>query len=347
MRMASQTSPKKPRVLVVDDNPFIVELLGDLMQVDGYEVVSAADGPEALAQVAADPPDLILLDIMMPGQDGYAVCRQLKQQPATRLVPIVLITSLGEETHRLEGIEAGADDFLTKPVSGAELRARARSLLKLKAFTDELESAEVVFRALAKTIAARDRYTWGHCERVAGFAAALAKRLGLPQAEVQTTARGAFLHDLGKVGVPDAVLLKAGPLDREERAVIEQHPVIGADLLRPLKTFREVTTVIRHHHERLDGSGYPDHLAGDTIPLAAQIVSVVDIYEALTSTRSYRPALPPAEAKRILQEEAARRWRDRELVDAFLGLRENDSHRAAASARRSSGGEGGRQQVLG
>lgn len=334
MAIATRVSTRKARILVVDDTPANMELLAAVMQAEGYEVASASDGLEALRHVAAAPPDLILLDVMMPKRDGYAVCRELKQQRATRLVPIVLTTAQGDEDHRLMGIEAGADDFLTKPVSHAELRARVRSLLKLKAFTDELEHAEVVFRALAQTIAARDRYTGSHCERVAAAAVALAERVGLPGPEVETTARGAFLHDLGKVGVPDAVLLKPGPLSAEERAMIEQHPVIGANLLRPLKTFQGVTTVIRQHHERLDGSGYPDHLRRDAISLPAQIVGLVDVYEALTTTRPYRPALPHSEAAAILREEAARGWRVPELVESFITLMED---RGARGARRPPG----------
>lgn len=322
MYRGPQASPKKPRILIVDDNLQNVELLTALMQAEGYEISSASNGLEALAQVATSPPDLILLDIMMPELDGFTVCQMLKADPATRLLPIVLITALGAEEHKLRGIEVGADDFLTKPFSRAELKARVRALIKLKAFTDELEHAEAVFRALALTIAARDGYTAGHCERLASYGAALAKRLGLPEAEVQTIARGAFLHDLGKVGVPDAVLLKPKPLTSEERALIEQHPGLGADLLRPLKTFQEVATIIRHHHEKYDGSGYPDGLAGDAIPLGAQIVTIADVYDALTTTRPYRAALSHQEAVRVLQEEGERGWRNRELVKAFIALLE-------------------------
>lgn len=324
MHASPQASPKKPRILIVDDNPQNVELLTALMQSEGYEVISASNGQEALARVATLPPDLLLLDIMMPGLDGFTVCQTLKADPATRLIPIVLITALGEEEHKLQGIDVGADDFLTKPVSQAELKARVRSLLKLKTFTDELEHAEAVFRALALTIAARDQYTAGHCERLARYGAALAQRLGLPGPEVQTIARGAFLHDLGKVGVPDGVLLKPGPLNPEERALIEQHPVLGAGLLRPLKTFQGAATIIQHHHEKYDGSGYPDGLAGDAIPLGAQIVTIVDVYDALTTTRPYRVALSHQEAVRILREEVERGWRNRELVKAFIALLEEE-----------------------
>lgn len=307
-------------ILIVDDNPQNVELLSAWMTAEGYRVTVAGDGQAALNQVATAPPDLILLDVMMPRMDGYAVCRQLKAHPETRLVPIILITALGAEEHKLKGIEAGASDFLTKPVSAVELKTRVRSLLQLKAFTDELEHAEAVFRALAVTIEARDGYTAKHCERLARYATALATHLGLSEPEVQIVARGAFLHDLGKVGVPDGILLKPGPLNPEEQATMARHSVLGAALLKSLKTFQAVVPIIRHHHERYDGSGYPDGLAGDTIPLGAQIVAIVDGYDALTTDRPYRTALSHEEAARILREEAAKGWRNPELVEAFLIL---------------------------
>ncbi len=339
--MAPPGSPKRPRVLVVDDEATNIKLLTTMMRSEGYEVASAADGQEALAQVAAATPDLILLDVMMPERDGYDVCRQLKQQPETRLVPIVLITALGKEEHRLAGIEAGADDFLTKPISGTELRARVRSLLKLKAFTDELEHAHFVLRSLALTLDARSRYTGGHSKRVAAAAMALAEALGLTGPEVESVGRGGFLHDLGKVGIPDAILLKPGSLTPEERIVIERHPVIGADLVQPLKTFHVVAPIIRHHHERWDGTGYPDGLAEDAIPLGAQIVGLLDVYDALTTARAYRPALTSPEALQILrQERADGRWRA-DLVEAFLALTENGRRRPASS--RSGRGRNGRR----
>lgn len=344
--MAPPGSPKRPRVLVVDDEATNIKLLTAMMHAEGYEVASAADGKQALAQVAAAAPDLILLDVMMPERDGYDVCRQLKQQPETRLVPIVLITALGEEEHRLAGIEAGADDFLTKPISGTELRARARSLLKLKAFTDELEHTHSVLRSLALTLDARSRYTGGHSKRVAAAAMALAEALGLTAPEVESVGRGGFLHDLGKLGIPDAVLLKPGALTPEERIVMERHPVIGADLLRPLKTFHMVAPIIRHHHERWDGTGYPDGLAEDAIPLGAQIVGLLDVYDALTTARAYRPALTSPEALQILRQERVNgRWRS-DLVEAFLALTEN-GRRRPGSARKGRRGNGRRQSAAG
>jgi len=319
-RFPPLVSPKKPRLLVVDDNAKNVELLTALMQAEGYKVVSASDGLEALAQVAAAPPDLILLDIMMPGLDGYAVCRQLKERPETRLVPIVLLTALGAEDHLIRGIESGADDFLTKPFSQAELTARVRSLLKLKAYTDELEHAEAMLVTLGRTVEAKDPYTQGHCERLSAYSVALARALGRPPEELMALDRGGALHDLGKIGIPDAILLKPTGLGEAEWAIMREHPAIGERICLPLRSLKPVLPIIRHHHERWDGSGYPDGLSGEAIPLTARILQVVDIFDALTTARPYKPALSHAAAIRALQDEVARGWRDPHVVQPFIEL---------------------------
>lgn len=320
MRRPQPPSSKRPRILIVDDIPQNVDLVRSLMQAEGYEVASATNGLEALAQVAVAPPDLILLDIMMPTLDGYAVCRQLKARPETRLVPIVLITALGEEADKLLGIEAGADDFLTKPFSHAELRARARSLLKLKAFTDELEHAETMLLTLGRTVEAKDPYTQGHCERLAAYSVVLGQELGLPPDDLTALDRGGALHDLGKIGIPDAILLKPAGLTKAEWAIMREHPVIGERICLPLRSLRRVLPIIRHHHERWDGGGYPDGLAGEAIPLIARILQVVDIFDALTTARPYKPALSQATALAALREEVARGWRDPGVVEPFIEL---------------------------
>ena len=290
------------------------------MRSEGYEVASAANGLEALAQVVAAPPDLIFLDIMMPTLDGYAVCRQLKARPETRLVPIVLITALGDEADKLLGIEAGADDFLTKPFSHAELKARTRSLLKLKTFTDELEHAETMLLTLGRTVEAKDPYTQGHCERLAAYSVALGRVLGLQGDDLTALDRGGALHDLGKIGIPDAILLKPAGLTKAEWAIMREHPVIGERICLPLRSLRRVLPIIRHHHERWDGGGYPDGLSGETIPLTARILQVVDIFDALTTERPYKPALSQATALAALWDEVARGWRDPGVVEPFIEL---------------------------
>jgi putative two-component system response regulator len=308
-------------VLVVDDEPGNVQLLKTLLTREGYSVVTASDGEEALEMIASSHPDLVLMDVMMPKLSGYAVCQQIKRNPATRLTPVVLITALHERERKIEGINAGADDFLTKPVDPHELKARARSLVRLKRHTDDLDSAESVILSLALVIEARDAYTDGHCQRLAAYATALGRALQLSDEEVAALFRGGYLHDVGKVGIPDEVLLKAGRLSESEYRRIKDHPVIGDRLCGELRSLRQVRPIVRHHHERLDGSGYPDGLKGDAIPLLAQIMGIVDVYDAITTDRPYKPAATAARAYAELTEEAARGWRRRDLVDAFIALK--------------------------
>jgi putative two-component system response regulator len=308
------------RILVVDDLDANRALVARLLAPEGYLVSGAVDGAQALKMVAEQQPDLVLLDVMMPGADGFAVCRALKQDPATRLIPVVLITSLSETRSRIEGLEAGADEYVSKPVDAQELRARVRSLLRIKRYTDDLDSAESVIVSLALTIEARDAYTDGHCQRLARYGVALGRAIGCQQEDLDALQRGGFLHDIGKVGIPDAVLLKSGRLTAGEYEVIKQHTVIGDRLCGSLRSLKRVRPIIRYHHERLDGTGYPDGLRGSEIPLLPQIIGIVDVFDALTTERPYKRALSLEDAARELAEEAARGWRNRELVDVFVGL---------------------------
>ena len=249
-------------VLIVDDIAGNARLVEALLAPDGHAVRTAGGGAEALRLVRAEPPDLVLMDVMMPHVDGFEACRAIKQDPSTRLIPVVLVTSLDDTASRIRGIEAGADDFVSKPFNAPELRARVRSLLRIKRYTDELDSAESVIVSLALTIEARDSTTDGHCQRLAQYASALGRTLGLDEEDVSALARGGFLHDVGKIGIPDAVLLKPGPLAPDEYELIKQHTVIGDRLCGELRSLRRVRPIVRHHHERLDGSGYPDGCAG-------------------------------------------------------------------------------------
>jgi cyclic di-GMP phosphodiesterase len=316
-------------VLIVDDIEGNILLFESLLSPDGHAVRRARDGSEALRFVRTEPPDLVLMDVMMPEVDGFEACRAIKQDPRTRLIPVVLVTALDDTASRLRGIEAGADDFISKPINGAELRARVRSLLRIKRYTDDLDSAESVIVNLALTIEARDSTTGGHCKRLAQYASSLGRTLGLDEEAVLTLGRGGFLHDVGKVGIPDAVLLKAGPLAPEEFDLIKQHTIIGDRLCGELQSLRNVRPIVRHHHERLDGSGYPDGLLGDATPLLAQIMGVVDVFDALTTPRPYRAALPFASAAAELRREVTRGWRRAHLVATFLDQIE-DTERAAA-----------------
>jgi putative two-component system response regulator len=307
-------------ILVVDDIAANARLLERLLVRDGHSVLFAKDGEEALERVRRDHPDLVLMDVIMPTLDGFETCHRLKSDPDTRLVPVVLITALQGTRERVRGLEVGADDFLSRPVNTAELTARVKSLLRIKRFTDELDSAESVILSLALTIEARDSKTDGHCQRLARYAVTVGRELGLNEDELRALVKAGYLHDIGKVGIPDAILNKPSRLTPAEWEVMRQHPVIGDKLCGELRSLRRVRPIVRHHHERLDGSGYPDGLRSQAIPLLAQVLSVVDIFDALTTARSYKKALPLEDAQEILSGEVRRGWRNPEVVEVLLSL---------------------------
>jgi putative two-component system response regulator len=306
-----------PKILIVDDESSSRDALEMLLRREGFEVHGASDGSSALAECMSFRPDLILLDVLMPGMSGFEVCKRIKATPETRLTPVVLITGLSATEDRIKGINAGADDFLSKPIDLNELLARTRSLIRLKQYTDEMEHAETVLLSLALSIEARDHYTRGHCERLSEMSARLGERLGIPDEHIKALRRAGVVHDIGKVVVPDAILLKPGPLSAEEMEVMRKHPIVGERICAPLRIFRLVLPIIRHHHERYDGSGYPDHLSATEIPLTARILQLADVYDALTSDRPYRKADKPDVALEIMTEEAKEGWWDRDLFDAF------------------------------
>lgn len=313
------------RILVVDDYEPNLTGMRDLLEAAGYTVDTASNGPHALRAAAAGEHDVILLDVVMPEMSGIDVCRELKQRDATRLTPVVLVSASQDRDKRLAGLESGADDFLNKPIDSDELRARVRSLLRVRRLTDALESAETLFEMLGRIVEARDPYTEGHCERLAHYATTLGKDLRLGASDLDILYRGAFLHDIGKIATPDRVLLKQTRLTGEEYEVIKQHPIVGDNLCRTARSLEGVRPIIRSHHERLDGRGYPDGLSGKDIPLLAQIVSVVDVFDALTTDRPYRKALSTMGAYEILIAEAESGWCPVELVEQFVGLHRSNS----------------------
>jgi len=294
----------------------------ELLATRGYEVVAVPDAVQAEAEVHRQTPDLILSDVIMPGKSGYELCRELKDNPATRLIPFVLITGLTDREDRLKGIECGADDFLNKPIYAEELFARVKSLLKLKDFTDELETAESVLCTLGLSVESRDPYTEGHCERLAQNASALGRYLGLDDESIVALRRGGYLHDLGKIAVPDEILKKGSNLTAEEWAVMKQHPVTGENICRPLKSLRLVLPIIRNHHEHSDGSGYPDRLRKGEIPLLARILQVVDVYDALRTSRPYKPVLSHEQSAITMRDEARSGLWDEPLVVEFFAMLE-------------------------
>jgi putative two-component system response regulator len=304
-------------ILVADDDTTSARFLQRLLTREGHHVRIVESAEAALAACEAEPPDLILIDLVARGH-AFDVCRTLKEHQSTRLIPVVIVTALSESGERLKGIEAGADDFVLKPFDITELRARVQSLVRLKRYTDELESAETVILGLGATIEARDPLTRGHCQRLAAYGIALGRSVGLNDRDLSALERGGFLHDIGKIAVPDRVLLKGSALSAAESKVMREHPIVGDALCAGLRSLRAVRPIVRHHHERLDGTGYPDGLKFSQVPLLAQIVGIVDVFDALTTERPYRQPLDRATAFQVLAEEAEKGWRDRALVEAFI-----------------------------
>ena len=308
------------KILVVDDDAANRELLQETLIAEGMEVVTAPDGRSSLEEFARLKPDLVLLDVNMPFLDGFEVCRRLKSNPETRLTPVVLVTGLTGREDRVRGIKSGADGFLSKPVDQSELLAHVRSLLSLKAHTDELERAELVLFALARCIEGKDPNTEGHCERLSGYSVQLGKEIGLPEEQLVALRRAGIVHDIGKVAVPETILLKPGRLTPEEFLVVQHHPVLGERICAPLKSFRLVLPIIRHHHEKLDGSGYPDGLKGEEISLTARVLQIVDVYDALTTDRPYKSAFASVKALEIMEDEVNKGWWDSRIFGEFKRL---------------------------
>jgi putative two-component system response regulator len=308
------------RVLVVDDDAGVLNLFARALSSEGYEVQTAVDFDSTRQMIEREPPDVILLDVVLPGTDGFSICKWLKDNASTRLTPVILVTAFGDRESRIKGRRAGADDLLTKPVDLQELLARVAAAAKLKRYTDDLDSAASIVMTLAVMIEARDGTAEGHCHRMANYATAIGRALGLGAADLQALHRGGFLHDIGMLAIPPSVLLKAGPLEAEEFERVKSHTIVGDDLCRNLRSLQPVRPIVRHHHERRDGSGYPDHLQGDEIPLLAQIISVVDTYEAVTQNRPYQRTQSPADAIRLLRGEADQGLRDGGIVESFARI---------------------------
>ena len=304
-------------MLVADDEPAVRTLLRRILEGAGYRVVEASTGPETLALGEAERPDLFILDITMPEVDGVEVCRAIKDNPATRLTPVIHVTGSNRRQERLRALEAGSDEFVGKPFDVEELLVRVRSLLRTKQLTDHLVSDEAVMVALARTVEARDNYTEKHLHRVADRAVEVARRMGMAERQVDGVRLGGLLHDLGKIATPDRILLKPGPLSRAEFAIIKRHPEVGAEIIRPLHGLDGPAPAVLHHHERFDGAGYPYGLRGEAIPLSARILAVADAFDAMTTDRVYRAALRIEDALQILEDGRGGQW-DPSVVDTFL-----------------------------
>lgn len=342
---------EKPRILVVDDEPINRRVLEAMLIPLGYEVFLAQDGPEALEQVYNNMPDLILLDVMMPGMDGFEVCRKLKSKPGTKPIPVVIVTALREVEDRVKALEAGADDFLTKPVDKTEMRARVRSLLKVKAYHDHLmnyqqelewevaertedlehalnkiksSSLDTIMR-LSKAAEYKDEDTGAHILRMSNYSAVVARQMGLSEAVQDAILYAAPMHDVGKIGIPDSVLLKPGSLNDQEWTIMKSHTTIGANILSNSDPgfLRLAEVVAVTHHERWDGTGYPNGLKGREIPLAGRITAIADVFDALTSRRPYKEPFPIGRSLDIIKESRGSHF-DPRVVDAFFEVLEDD-----------------------
>ena len=307
-------------ILLVEDDAGVRRVLADLLGGLGYEVVSANSAEQALNVLDVVAPDIILTDVHLGAMSGIELCSRVKNDPRYELTPVVILTAVSELGSRVAGLAAGADDFFSKPVEFAELRARVATLLRVKVLVDQLERTEAVITTLALTIEVRDAYTSGHSDRLAHYAVAVGRALGVDARTLRALRLAGYLHDLGKLAVPDSILLKPGLLDAQERKLMQAHPIVGSDLVQGLRGLDLVRPIIRHHHERLDGSGYPDGLKGEAIPLGARIISCVDVYDALHSPRPYRSALPQNKAVSVLLRETDSGYWDPAIVCTFVDV---------------------------
>jgi putative two-component system response regulator len=306
-----------PTILVIDDIDLNRRLLKGILKAAPYRILEAKRPSAAFSLLDSEKIDLIVVDLVMPEMSGMEFCQMLKSDRRTQFIPILMTTSVQGIESEVAGLESGADEYLLKPLKPALVRTRVRTMLRNKALVDSLEEAETILFALAQSVEHRDRYTGMHCERLAAYSIGLAQALGLSKHDQLALFRGGYLHDIGKISIPDSILFKRGLLTEAEWDAMRQHTIRGEEICRPMKTLKPVLPIIRSHHERWDGSGYPDGLRGEEIPLLARILQVADIYDALTTARPYKPAFPHQHAVAIMLEEARRGWRDPELVPLF------------------------------
>ena len=317
---ALEHSTEASTILIVDAVDINRRLLKATLRADDYTILEATRPSDAFDILGREKVDLVVVDLVMPEMDGGQFCQKMRANRKTHLVPILMTTSIQGSDNELAGLESGADDFLLKPIKPALARVRVRTMLRHKALIDSLEEAETILIGLAQAVEQRDKYTGAHCERLATYSIILAQALGLSKADQLTLFRGGYLHDIGKITTPDAILFKPGKLNEEEWEVMKQHTIKGEEICRPMKSLATVLPIIRSHHEKWDGTGYPDGLRGDDIPLLARVMQIADIYDALTTSRPYKPAFTHEQSTEIMVDEANKGWRDKELVHLFARI---------------------------
>lgn len=308
------------KILIVDDEPKTLKILERFLVQEDTEVIKAENGVSALKKLEDNNIDLIITDVMMPQMNGFELCTRVKSDPNNNLLPIIMITAIKELDYRLKGLKCGADDFISKPLNMNELIIRVRSLLHRKEITDQMDSATNILKTLNGIVASRDTYTSEHSLRVGRLAEDIGMLMGLTPDVLSDLKKGAELHDIGKIGVSDSLLHKSGSLTNEEYAAVKKHPVIGYEICKHLNSTKGLLTLIRHHHEKLDGSGYPDGLKGDEITTPTRIICIVDIYDALTSDRPYRKSMSSESAFVIIDGEVEKGKLTREIVHLLKNL---------------------------
>jgi putative two-component system response regulator len=312
-----QRSTGKSTILVADGSLFRRHSIISALHELGLDAVEARSTSEAMDELGQRRIDTVLVDLFVPGSGAIDFCRRVRATTDIERVPILVLTREDDADNEVLAMEAGADEFLVGPLRPRVLRARVQSLLRRKSLMDSLDETETVVFTLARSVEERDPALGQHCERLALMAAAMGVRLGLPPSDILALQRGGYLHDVGKVGIPDNVLMKPGPLTPEEWVVMKTHAEKGERICKEVRSLAPVLPIIRHHHERWDGSGYPDKLRGPEIPLLARILQMADIYDALTAARPYKRAFTSDEAIQIMRDEAAKGWRDPELIGVF------------------------------
>ncbi|OHE58913.1 MAG: hypothetical protein A2Z47_10380 [Thermodesulfovibrio sp. RBG_19FT_COMBO_42_12] len=316
----SLVKEETPSILVVDDVRSNLELMEAVFLKEGYRVYTAEESNTAIDLFKQYPIDLAVLDVMMPGLDGFELCRKLKDMSGKRFFPVILLTALTDQKSRIKGIESGSDDFISKPFDILELTIKIKSLMKLKAVQEELEHSENIIIALAVAMEARDPYTKGHSTRVSKLSLDFTSFLDLPQKEQEKMKKAGILHDIGKIGISATLLRKPGALTEEEVEEIKKHAVLGEEICRPLVSMGAILPAIRHHHERWDGRGFPDRLSGQEIPIMARILSIVDSFDAMVSVRPYRERRSANTALEIMNSERYKGQWDPELLGYFLEM---------------------------
>jgi putative two-component system response regulator len=304
-------------ILIVDDQEIILKLLEETLRSENYAVRVAYNGLDALDEVAKRKPDLIITDMLMPKMNGNDMVARLKESADTRLIPVIMLTGLFDFEKKVQALEIGVDDFLGKPFNRIELLTKVRALLKTKLYIDQLENAETVIFSLAMAIEGRDPYTNGHCHRLSDYGMKLAQKIGLADHELDAVRKGGVIHDIGKIAVPDNVLLKPAKLTPEEYEIMKIHPEAGENICKPLKSLAPVLPIIRNHQERWDGTGYPDKMMGTEIPITARVIAIVDFYDALMTVRPYKRAMDVKQCLEVMSRETQENKWDPNLMQVF------------------------------